>query len=146
MKRYIFVATLILSCIWIHYYSIDQCEVQEFRMRHIETSIGFNRERISKLQLEELRNGVSHKNEIDSLQQEIERNKVNFSDAVKQLIFYISLKNKFTMELIFLLIGASSLVYWYSHRNDEPTHPKLFWTLIFGWLYILYYVCDKKNL
>ena len=47
--------------------------------------------------------------------------------------------------LIFL-IGISPLVYWYSNRNDYPTHPKLFWTLLFGWLYIFYYICEKKNL
>ena len=60
--------------------------------------------------------------------------------------FYI-LGNHFNLHMdLFLLIGASSLIYWYLHRNDTPNHPKLFWTLIFGWLYILYYVCEKKNL
>ena len=49
------------------------------------------------------------------------------------------------MELLWI-IGALSLVYWFVHRNDTPTHPKLFWTLLFGWLYILYYVCNKKDL
>ena len=46
----------------------------------------------------------------------------------------------------FLLIGASSLVYWFMHRNDTPTHPKLFWTLLFGWFYLLYYIlCCNRN-
>jgi len=48
------------------------------------------------------------------------------------------------MDFLFL-IGATSLIYWFIHRNDTPTHPKLFWTLIFGWFYILYYVCKKND-
>ena len=143
MKKYIVLTILIISCIWIHYYSIDVCETQDFRISLIHTNNTFNREKIFKLELED---SIKNKDKIDSLKIEIKEDEENLSDAYKQLKFYNNLKNTINMDLIFFLIGASSLIYWFSHRNDEPTHPKLFWTLIFGWLYILYYVCEKKNL
>ena len=143
MKKYIVLTILIISCIWIHYYSIDVCETQDFRISLIHTNNTFNREEIFKLELED---SIKNKDKIDSLKIEIKEDEENLSDAYKQLKFYNNLKNTINMNLIFFLIGASSLIYWFSHRNDEPTHPKLFWTLIFGWLYILYYVCDKKGL
>ena len=143
MKKYIVLTILIISCIWIHYYSIDVCETQDFRISLIHTNNTFNREKIFKLELED---SIKNKDKIDSLKIEIKEDEENLSDAYKQLKFYNNLKNTINMDLIFFLIGASSLIYWFSHRNDEPTHPKLFWTLIFGWLYILYYVCDKKGL
>ena len=143
MKKYIVLTILIISCIWIHYYSIDVCETQDFRISLIHTNNTFNREEIFKLELED---SIKNKDKIDSLKIEIKEDEENLSDAYKQLKFYNNLKNTINMDLIFFLIGASSLIYWFSHRNDEPTHPKLFWTLIFGWLYILYYVCDKKGL
>ena len=143
MKKYIVLTILIISCIWIHYYSIDVCETQDFRISLIHTNNTFNREEIFKLELED---SIKNKDKIDSLKIEIKEDEENLSDAYKQLKFYNNLKNTINMDLIFFLIGASSLIYWFSHRNDEPTHPKLFWTLIFGWLYILYYVCEKKNL
>ena len=143
MKKYIVLTILIISCIWIHYYSIDVCETQDSRISYINTNNTFNREEIFKLELED---SIKNKDKIDSLKIEIKEDEENLSDAYKQLKFYNNLKNTINMNLIFFLIGASSLIYWFSHRNDEPTHPKLFWTLIFGWLYILYYVCDKKGL
>ena len=143
MKKYIVLTILIISCIWIHYYSIDVCETQDFRISLINTNNTINREEIVKLELED---SIKNKDKIDSLKIEIKEDEENLSDAYKQLKFYNNLKNTINMDLIFFLIGASSLIYWFSHRNDEPTHPKLFWTLIFGWLYILYYVCDKKGL
>ena len=143
MKKYIVLTILIISCIWIHYYSIDACETQDYRISLINTNNTFNREEIFKLELED---SIKNKDKIDSLKIEIKEDEENLSDAYKQLKFYNNLKNTINMNLIFFLIGASSLIYWFSHRNDEPTHPKLFWTLIFGWLYILYYVCDKKGL
>ena len=143
MKKYILLTILIISCIWIHYYSIDVCETQVFRISHINTSNTIHREEIIKLELED---SIKNKNKIDSLKIEIKEDEENLSDAYEQLKFYNNLKNTINMDLIFFLIGASSLIYWFLHRNDEPTHPKLFWTLMFGWLYILYYVCDKKGL
>ena len=143
MKKYIVLTILIISCIWIHYYSIDVCETQDSRISYININNTFNREEIFKLELED---SIKNKDKIDSLKIEIKEDEENLSDAYKQLKFYNNLKNTINMNLIFFLIGASSLIYWFSHRNDEPTHPKLFWTLIFGWLYILYYVCDKKGL
>ena len=143
MKKYIVLTILIISCIWIHYYSIDVCETQDSRISYINIDNTFNREDIFKLELED---SIKNKDKIDSLKIEIKEDEENLSDAYKQLKFYNNLKNTINMDLIFFLIGASSLIYWFSHRNDEPTHPKLFWTLIFGWLYILYYVCDKKGL
>ena len=143
MKKYIVLTILIISCIWIHYYSIDVCETQDSRISYININNTFNREEIFKLELED---SIKNKDKIDSLKIEIKEDEENLSDAYKQLKFYNDLKNTINMDLIFFLIGASSLIYWFSHRNDEPTHPKLFWTLIFGWLYILYYVCDKKGL
>ena len=143
MKKYIVLTILIISCIWIHYYSIDVCETQDSRIRYININNTFNRKKIFKLELED---SIKNKDKIDSLKIEIKEDEENLSDAYKQLKFYNNLKNTINMDLIFFLIGASSLIYWFSHRNDEPTHPKLFWTLIFGWLYILYYVCDKKGL
>ena len=143
MKKYIVLTILIISCIWIHYYSIDVCETQDSRISYINIDNTFNREEIFKLELED---SIKNKDKIDSLKIEIKEDEENLSDAYKQLKFYNNLKNTINMDLIFFLIGASSLIYWFSHRNDEPTHPKLFWTLIFGWLYILYYVCDKKGL
>ena len=143
MKKYIVLTILIISCIWIHYYSIDSCETQVSRISYININNTFNREEIFKLELED---SIKNKDKIDSLKIEIKKDEENLSDAYKQLKFYNNLKNTINMDLIFFLIGASSLIYWFSHRNDEPTHPKLFWTLIFGWLYILYYVCEKKNL
>ena len=143
MKKYIVLTILIISCIWIHYYSIDVCETQDSRISYINIDNTFNREEIFKLELED---SIKNKDKIDSLKIEIKEDEENLSDAYKQLKFYNNLKNTINMNLIFFLIGASSLIYWFSHRNDEPTHPKLFWTLIFGWLYILYYVCDKKGL
>ena len=143
MKKYIVLTILIISCIWIHYYSIDACETQDYRIRLINTNNTFNREEIFKLELED---SIKNKDKIDSLKIEIKKDEENLSDAYEQLKFYNNLKNTINMDLISFLIGASSLIYWFSHRNDEPTHPKLFWTLIFGWLYILYYVCDKKGL
>ena len=143
MKKYIVLIILIISCIWIHYYSIDACETQDYRISLINTNNTFNREEIFKLELED---SIKNKDKIDSLKIEIKEDEENLSDAYEQLKFYNNLKNTINMNLIFFLIGASSLIYWFSHRNDEPTHPKLFWTLIFGWLYILYYVCEKKNL
>ena len=143
MKKYIVLTILIISCIWIHYYSIDACETQDYRISLINTNNTFNREEIFKLELED---SIKNKDKIDSLKIEIKKDEENLSDAYEQLKFYNNLKNTINMNLIFFLIGASSLIYWFSHRNDEPTHPKLFWTLIFGWLYILYYVCEKKNL
>ena len=143
MKKYIVLTILIISCIWIHYYSIDVCETQDSRISYININNTFNREEIFKLELED---SIKNKDKIDSLKIEIKEDEENLSDAYKQLKFYNNLKNTINMDLIFFLIGASSLIYWFSHRNDEPTHPKLFWTLIFGWLYILYYVCDKKGL
>ena len=143
MKKYIVLTILIISCIWIHYYSIDVCETQDYRISLIHTNNTFNREEIFKLELED---SIKNKDKIDSLKIEIKEDEENLSDAYKQLKFYNNLKNTINMDLIFFLIGASSLIYWFSHRNDEPTHPKLFWTLMFGWLYILYYVCDKKGL
>ena len=143
MKKYIVLTILIISCIWIHYYSIDACETQDSRISYINIDNTFNREDIFKLELED---SIKNKDKIDSLKIEIKEDEENLSDAYKQLKFYNNLKNTINMDLIFFLIGASSLIYWFSHRNDEPTHPKLFWTLIFGWLYILYYVCDKKGL
>ena len=143
MKKYIVLIILIISCIWIHYYSIDVCETQDSRISYININNTFNREEIFKLELED---SIKNKDKIDSLKIEIKKDEENLSDAYEQLKFYNNLKNTINMNLIFFLIGASSLIYWFSHRNDEPTHPKLFWTLIFGWLYILYYVCEKKNL
>ena len=143
MKKYIVLTILIISCIWIHYYSIDVCEFQVFRISLINTNNTINREEIFKLELED---SIKNKDKIDSLKIEIKKDEEYLSDAYEQLKFYNNLKNTINMNLIFFLIGASSLIYWFSHRNDEPTHPKLFWTLIFGWLYILYYVCDKKGL
>lgn len=143
MKKYIFLGLFIGFVVWLHYYSVEQCEVQDFRISIINTSNRFDREKISKLRIED---SIKNKNKIDSLERELIEDEENLSDAYEQLYFYNSLKNKITMDLILLLIGASSLVYWYSHRNDVPNHPKLFWTLLFGWLYILYYVCEKKNL
>ena len=143
MKKYIVLTILIISCIWIHYYSIDVCETQDSRISYININNTFNREEIFKLELED---SIKNKDKIDSLKIEIKEDEENLSDAYKQLKFYNNLKNTINMDLIFFLIGASSLIYWFSHRNDEPTHPKLFWTLMFGWLYILYYVCEKKNL
>ena len=143
MKKYIVLTILIISCIWIHYYSIDVCETQDSRISYININNTFNREEIFKLELED---SIKNKDKIDSLKIEIKEDEENLSDAYKQLKFYNNLKNTINMDLIFFLIGASSLIYWFSHRNDEPTHPKLFWTLMFGWLYILYYVCDKKGL
>lgn len=143
MKKYIVLTILIISCIWIHYYSIDSCETQVSRISYININNTFNREEIFKLELED---SIKNKDKIDSLKIEIKKDEENLSDAYEQLKFYNNLKNTINMDLIFFLIGASSLIYWFSHRNDEPTHPKLFWTLIFGWLYILYYVCEKKNL
>ena len=143
MKKYIVLTILIISCIWIHYYSIDACETQDSRISYINIDNTFNREEIFKLELED---SIKNKDKIDSLKIEIKEDEENLSDAYEQLKFYNNLKNTINMDLIFFLIGASSLIYWFSHRNDEPTHPKLFWTLIFGWLYILYYVCDKKGL
>ena len=143
MKKYIVLTILIISCIWIHYYSIDACETQVFRINHINTSNTIHREEIIKLELED---SIKNKDKIDSLKIEIKKDEEYLSDAYEQLKFYNNLKNTINMNLIFFLIGASSLIYWYYHREDEPTHPKLFWTLIFGWLYILYYVCDKKGL
>ena len=143
MKKYIVLTILIISCIWIHYYSIDACETQDYRISLINTNNTFNREEIFKLELED---SIKNKDKIDSLKIEIKKDEENLCDAYEQLKFYNNLKNTINMDLIFFLIGASSLIYWFSHRNDEPTHPKLFWTLIFGWLYILYYVCDKKGL
>ena len=143
MKKYIVLTILIISCIWIHYYSIDACETQDSRISYINIDNTFNREDIFKLELED---SIKNKDKIDSLKIEIKKDEENLSDAYEQLKFYNNLKNTINMDLIFFLIGASSLIYWFSHRNDEPTHPKLFWTLIFGWLYILYYVCDKKGL
>ena len=143
MKKYIVLTILIISCIWIHYYSIDACETQDSRISYINIDNTFNREEIFKLELED---SIKNKDKIDSLKIEIKKDEEYLSDAYEQLNFYNNLKNTINMDLIFFLIGASSLIYWFSHRNDEPTHPKLFWTLIFGWLYILYYVCDKKGL
>ena len=143
MKKYIVLTILIISCIWIHYYSIDVCETQDSRISYININNTFNREEIFKLELED---SIKNKDKIDSLKIEIKEDEEYLSDAYEQLKFYNNLKNTINMDLIFFLIGASSLIYWFSHRNDEPTHPKLFWTLIFGWLYILYYVCDKKGL
>ena len=143
MKKYIVLTILIISCIWIHYYSIDACETQDSRISYINIDNTFNREEIFKLELED---SIKNKDKIDSLKIEIKEDEEYLSDAYEQLKFYNNLKNTINMDLIFFLIGASSLIYWFSHRNDEPTHPKLFWTLIFGWLYILYYVCDKKGL
>ena len=143
MKKYIVLTILIISCIWIHYYSIDVCETQDSRISYINIDNTFNREEIFKLELED---SIKNKDKIDSLKIEIKKDEEYLSDAYEQLKFYNNLKNTINMNLIFFLIGASSLIYWFSHRNDEPTHPKLFWTLIFGWLYILYYVCDKKGL
>ena len=143
MKKYIVLTILIISCIWIHYYSIDACETQDSRISYININNTFNREEIFKLELED---SIKNKDKIDSLKIEIKEDEENLSDAYEQLKFYNNLKNTINMNLIFFLIGASSLIYWDLHRNDEPTHPKLFWTLIFGWFYILYYVCEKKNL
>ena len=143
MKKYIVLTILIISCIWIHYYSIDVCETQVSRISYINIDNTFNREEIVKLELED---SIKNKDKIDSLKIEIKKDEEYLSDAYEQLKFYNNLKNTINMNLIFFLIGASSLIYWFLHRNDEPTHPKLFWTLIFGWLYILYYVCDKKGL
>ena len=143
MKKYIVLIILIISCIWIHYYSINTYKTQDYRISLINTNNTFNREEIFKLELED---SIKNKDKIDSLKIEIKEDEENLSDAYEQLKFYNNLKNTINMNLIFFLIGASSLIYWFSHRNDEPTHPKLFWTLIFGWLYILYYVCEKKNL
>ena len=143
MKKYIVLTILIISCIWIHYYSIDVCETQDSRISYININNTFNREEIFKLELED---SIKNKDKIDSLKIEIKEDEEYLSDAYEQLKFYNNLKNTINMDLIFFLIGASSLIYWFSHRNDEPTHPKLFWTLIFEWLYILYYVCDKKGL
>ena len=143
MKKYIVLTILIISCIWIHYYSIDVCETQDSRISYININNTFNREEIFKLELED---SIKNKDKIDSLKIEIKEDEEYLSDAYKQLKFYNNLKNTINMDLICFLIGASSLIYWFLHRNDEPTHPKLFWTLIFGWLYILYYVCDKKGL
>ena len=143
MKKYIVLTILIISCIWIHYYSIDACETQDSRISYINIDNTFNREEIFKLELED---SIKNKDKIDSLKIEIKEDEENLSDAYEQLKFYNNLKNTINMNLIFFLIGASSLIYWFLHLNDEPTHPKLFWTLIFGWLYILYYVCEKKNL
>ena len=143
MKKYIVLTILIISCIWIHCYSIDVCETQVFRISHINTSNTIHREEIIKLELED---SIKNKDKIDSLKIEIKEDEENLSDAYEQLNFYNNLKNTINMNLIFFLIGASSLIYWFLHLNDDPTHPKLFWTLIFGWLYIFYYVCEKKNL
>ena len=143
MKKYIVLTILIISCIWIHYYSIDACETQDSRISYINIDNTFNREDIFKLELED---SIKNKDKIDSLKIEIKKDEEYLSDAYEQLKFYNNLKNTINMNLIFFLIGASSLIYWFLHQNDEPTHPKLFWTLIFWWLYILYYVCEKKNL
>jgi hypothetical protein len=146
MKKYVFIILAIISIFWLRYYSTEQCETQEFRIHLIQTDIDFNSRKISKLRLENQNTNGDIELEIKKLEDEIDKNKENLQDAYNKIHFYRSLKNSIPMELIFLLIGASSLIYWCLHRYDTPTHPKLFWTLIFGWMYILYYVCEKKNL
>lgn len=49
--------------------------------------------------------------------------------------------------MIYLVIYIATLFVWLKWRNENPNNPpKLFWTLIFGWIYLLYYWCNEKNL
>ena len=51
------------------------------------------------------------------------------------------------MDIIFVIISIITLYVWNKWRKENPNNPpKLFWTLIFGWIYLLYYYCDKKNI
>ena len=68
MKKYIVLTILIISCIWIHYYSIDVCETQDSRISYINIDKTFNREEIFKLELED---SIKNKDKIDSLKIEI---------------------------------------------------------------------------
>ena len=49
--------------------------------------------------------------------------------------------------IIYIFIFIITLCVWNKWREENPNNPpKLFWTLIFGWIYLLYYYCDKKNI
>lgn len=51
------------------------------------------------------------------------------------------------MEEIIFINLVITLCVWREWRDDNPNNPpKLFWTLLFGLLYLLYYWCDKKGL
>ena len=104
MKKYIVLTILIISCIWIHYYSIDVCETQDSRISYINIDNTFNREDIFKLELED---SIKNKDKIDSLKIEIKKDEEYLSDAYEQLKFYNNLKNTINMDLIFFRIGAS---------------------------------------
>lgn len=72
-------------------------------------------------------------------------NSTNAHDAVTTYLDYI-IMGRLSMLLITFLVISFPLIYWWVHHKDKPTHPKLFWTLLFGWIYTLYYVCEKKDL
>ena len=50
------------------------------------------------------------------------------------------------MDLIIIISIVLQLVVWNKWKNENPNNPpKLFWTLLFGWLYLLYYYLNKKG-
>ena len=54
------------------------------------------------------------------------------------------------MDIIFVIIFINWFLIsrvWNKWREENPNNPpKLFWTLIFGWIYLLYYYCNKKSI
>jgi TonB family protein len=48
------------------------------------------------------------------------------------------------MDIIIVIIFIITLCVWSKWRNENPANPpKLFWTLMLGWVYLLYYWCNK---
>ncbi len=73
------------------------------------------------------------------------------SDIVFGVIIFISdfifFNNNLFIGIIFIIIFIITLCVWNKWRKENPNNPpKLFWTLIFGWIYLLYYWCNKKGI
>ena len=72
---------------------------------------------------------------------------VDYSQLLEEKSFYRTAQRVVDLLFIFLLyvlIEISAILYYYYHRKDE-IHPKIFFVLIFNWLYLSYFICEKKK-
>ena len=129
MKKYIVLTILIISCIWIHYYSIDVCETQDYRISLINTNNTFNREEIFKLELED---SIKNKDKIDSLKIEIKEDEENENEFLYAYILWFSVNPKkigigslIINEIIEVLKHLTNIEFIIIHPKDKEV--KKFW-------------------